>query len=609
MQHIPLHWGADTILLLYTGAMMRDLAVEEHSTWNRLALNCLYRTNTTSTPVIHQRRCTTCLTFTSPLPSKWTFSYLVMSACCNLRLCSPLKTVLNKLGDSYQTYINTHKMHAMATHHRGTGQPLDRDPTPHAQGTDIPSDYHHEDTYNFENVEHENHTTLKALSWDLDDLWYRVETAKGQPTEAISHLEHKLHWLSLALCSSAPPKPLYEVLQQYTEILCSAQKQTTFANTLIQDIPTFNGSNSMQLEDWLVDIETAGNLTDESRTKLAQAKSKGLTHTLKTEALTSGKCWEEIKDLLHLKICNSDIHTSVSHFMDIQQRDKESLAAYIHRFKREVQRCNFTNNVVTIRIFVKGLKNAHTLAAYVYEKGPQTLADAISKVEKLQAVQQLTATLLPSSTGNVMSNKEEQFFQCQELGHITHHCPNVHCVECDEYGHIAADCPDRIPPSGMPACQKRQNSNTRHHPRSTSRHCHQDRYRHSRSRSHPNSHRYWSCSQNNSHRSHSRSHHRCHHGNTSWHCHYSTYCYCHDTPHRRSSSHISSLTHSRDHSRSTSHTLYKPSKNTLSKSSSSYSRTTVKLQDKKLRRVMIDGPQSDYCSSDDTSSDSEDDLN
>ena len=156
------------------------------------------------------------------------------------------------------------------------------------------------------------------------------------------------------------------------ETLCSAQKQTTFVKTPIQDIPTFNGSNSMQLEDWLVDIETADDLTDESRTKLAQAKSKGLTHTLITETLTSGKCWEEIKDLLHLKICNLDIHTLISCFMDIQQKDKESLAAYIHRFKREAKRCNFTNNAATIRIFVKGLKNVHTLAACVYEKGPQT---------------------------------------------------------------------------------------------------------------------------------------------------------------------------------------------------------------------------------------------
>ena len=156
-----------------------------------------------------------------------------------------------------------------------------------------------------------------------------------------------------------------------------------------------------------MDIETAADLTVESRTKLAQAKSKGLTHTLITEAPTSGKCWDDIKDLHCLKLCNLDIHTSVSCFMEIQQKEKESLAAYIHHFKREAKRCNFTNGATTIRIFVKGLKNAHTLSTCVYEKGPQTLADAISKVEILQAAQQLTSTLLPSSTVNVMSHEED----------------------------------------------------------------------------------------------------------------------------------------------------------------------------------------------------------
>ena len=121
--------------------------------------------------------------------------------------------------------------------------------------------------------------------------------------EAINHLECELHRLSLALHSSALLEPLDDVLQQYTETFCTNQKQTTFANTLIQDIPIFSGSDSTQLEDWFVDIETTADLTDESRTKLAQAKSKGLTHTLITEVLTLGKCWEEIKDLLHLKIC------------------------------------------------------------------------------------------------------------------------------------------------------------------------------------------------------------------------------------------------------------------------------------------------------------------
>ena len=105
-------------------------------------------------------------------------------------------------------------------------------------------------------------------------------------------------------------------------------------------------------------------------------------------------------------------------FLEIKQKEKDSLAMYIHHFKREAKRCNFTNNAATIRIFIKGLKDTHVLATRIYEKGPQTLADAISEVEKLQAAQQLTATLIPSSTVNVMSNEEDHCFQCQEAGHI-----------------------------------------------------------------------------------------------------------------------------------------------------------------------------------------------
>ena len=85
------------------------------------------------------------------------------------------------------------------------------------------------------------------------------------------------------------------------------------------------------------------------------------------------------------------------------------------------------------------------------KKGPQMLTGAISEVEKLQAAKQLTATLLPSSTVNAMTNEEDQCFQCQELGHIAHSCPNMHCFECNEYGHMVTDCLDKILPSGTPA--------------------------------------------------------------------------------------------------------------------------------------------------------------
>ena len=72
--------------------------------------------------------------------------------------------------------------------------------------------------------------------------------------------------------------------------------------------------------------------------------------------------------------------------METKQKEKESLAVSIHHFKREATQCNFNNSTAIIRIFVRGLRNAQMLAAQVYEKGQQTLADTISEVEKLQTV-------------------------------------------------------------------------------------------------------------------------------------------------------------------------------------------------------------------------------
>ena len=109
--------------------------------------------------------------------------------------------------------------------------------------------------------------------------------------------------------------------------------------------------------------------------------------------------------------------------MDVQQWEKESLAAYVYQFKTEAKCCNFTNDAITIEFFAKGLKNAHSLATRIYKEDPQTLKDAITKVEKCNAAQQLTTTILPSTMVNMMSNEDDQCFQCQEPGHIAWHCP------------------------------------------------------------------------------------------------------------------------------------------------------------------------------------------
>ena len=95
----------------------------------------------------------------------------------------------------------------------------------------------------------------------------------------------------------------------------------------------FNGQESSKLEDWFMDIETAADILTEIHTCLAEAKSHGLSHTLICEALQAGKCWDELKGILRLKLCNVNIHTCTSCFIEIQQKDNQTLTAYVHHFK------------------------------------------------------------------------------------------------------------------------------------------------------------------------------------------------------------------------------------------------------------------------------------
>ena len=298
--------------------------------------------------------------------------------------------------------------------------------------------------------------------------------------------------------------------------------------------------------------------------------------------------------------------------MDIQQTDKESLATYVHRFKWEANRCKFDNDAATIWIFLKGLRNVHTIATKVYEKGPQTLSETIREVEKLQAAQQITSSLLPASSVNTMSSDNDRCFQCKEVGHMARYCPHIRCYDCNSYGHVAMVCPDKILPSGTPAHHRtstnnrsrrsssRHNSHTHH-----SHHEHRNRSRFSRSRSQTCDHSYWSNSHHNPCRSQSRSFHRssqchfsCDRSSSSYHCH-------HDTPHHRhSNSRDTSRDDSRSHHRSRKH-HYR-----LARGSPSSSHTASwKSKDRKHKQVTFDDLPSDYYDSDDNDSNSDDDLN
>ena len=169
-------------------------------------------------------------------------------------------------------------------------------------------------------------------------------------------------------------------------------RESNLTMTMLQDIPTCDGQDSSKLEDWLMDIETTTDILTENHTCLAKTKSHGLTCTLTCEATHTGKCSDDIKGILRLKICNANIHTYASHFIEIQQKDNETLAAYVHFFKTAAMQCTFDNDTVAIHIFVKGPRDAPTITDEIHEKDLQTLAEVITG-RKLNAAHKLAKPL------------------------------------------------------------------------------------------------------------------------------------------------------------------------------------------------------------------------
>ena len=210
-----------------------------------------------------------------------------------------IKKLFHKLGNSYQTYITFHKTHAMATNYGGIGDTSMNDPESQDIDSDSQDNYRRDDQ---EHIEFDFPVALEHLICEMEWLRQTVKGKDNDPVDAIKYLEQKLNQLAITLCPST--EPIGEVLNKYTNTRCNAQKKTSLENSLLQDIPIFNGNDSSQLEDWLTNIQTASELMGESRTKLAQAKSRGLVKTLISEALTLHKTLEEIKDSLCLKICN-----------------------------------------------------------------------------------------------------------------------------------------------------------------------------------------------------------------------------------------------------------------------------------------------------------------
>ena len=101
------------------------------------------------------------------------------------------------------------------------------------------------DNDSWDNFQEEN--IVEQLICKTECLRQTIEDRDNDPRDAIHQLEQKLNQLTLTL--HPPSEPIEEMLDKYTDTLCTAPKKTSLESSLLQDIPTLNGQDSSQLED------------------------------------------------------------------------------------------------------------------------------------------------------------------------------------------------------------------------------------------------------------------------------------------------------------------------------------------------------------------------
>ena len=122
-------------------------------------------------------------------------------------------------------------------------------------------DKYQADINDFENIEPDHHERLRDLTHEIDHLQQKVEANKTGAYACHKPPRMQTYRLALMHCPSTPLEPIEEVMQQYATLYVLHKRKHPFVNTLLQDIMIFNGNNSSQLEDWLIDIETTSDLT------------------------------------------------------------------------------------------------------------------------------------------------------------------------------------------------------------------------------------------------------------------------------------------------------------------------------------------------------------
>ena len=174
-----------------------------------------------------------------------------------------------------------HKTHSMATRYRDHDTedvPAPQDSTP----LDLVSPDHTMPRYESEssdkcNEEPDTHLHLAELQEQFQQLWDQLthlESSTNPPAHILelTQLTDRLQHLSITLQPYTTPSlkrnPCTQ-LCKHTHTPCMPHREVNFTKSLLQDIPLFDGQDSLKLEDRLMDLETATDILTENHTCLA----------------------------------------------------------------------------------------------------------------------------------------------------------------------------------------------------------------------------------------------------------------------------------------------------------------------------------------------------
>ena len=144
----------------------------------------------------------------------------------------------------------------------------------------------------------------------------------------------------------------------HSHTLCATQLQMNLTTSLLHDMPTFDGWDTSKLEEWISDIEAAADILKESCAHLAK---------------TNHMVYPTHSFVRHFNLGNAGMTFGIYFSWNYVMWTHTPTYHFLWRSSRVY--------TTAIYIFVKGLQDAHNIAAKIYKKEPQTLLEIIKLVQ------------------------------------------------------------------------------------------------------------------------------------------------------------------------------------------------------------------------------------